>query len=282
MQQEKPGSRNLARIRLKAVISLAAFLAAVVLSAAGCASVPLVDEKAAASALERAKRLYQEGDFRGAKVAFQTYRSGQISPARLAEGYYWEGMCQLAQREFASAREKFGLSLEQEANGWLRSYVFCGLGESLMGLGEFEQARDAYVKALETSQEDIRLDHVLLRLATCTQRHNDWDEADRYLNRLLSELPGSPLADQAQEKLQYGKRRFFTVQVGAYAVGETARKRAAELKKQGLQAFVGQIKREGEELHCVWVGRYQNWQEANLAMQRIRGQGRIENAIVKP
>ena len=248
----------------------------------GCATVPIVDRTTAARALDRAKRLYQEGNFQAAKVAFQTYRGGQALPDRLAEAFYWEGMCLLAQRDFGPAREKLESALEQKIGGWLEVYILCALGESLMGLGEFADAQGAYSKAIEASPEDIRLDHVLLRIATCAQRRNNWEEADGFLKRLLSECVKSPLRDVAREKLQYGSRRFFTVQVGAFKTGEAARKRAAELKKQGLGAFVGQIERGGEQLHCVWIGRYENWREANLEMQRIRGLGRIENAIVKP
>jgi TolA-binding protein len=251
---------------------------------AGCASVPIVDKATAARAFEKGKSLYLQGDYTAARVKFQTYRGGQAEPARLAEGCYWEGMCLLAQREFEAARDKFKQGLKKKPGGWTETYVLCGLGESLMGLGQFEAAQEAYESALETSQVDIRLDHVLLRLATCGQRRGNWAEADSYLNRLLAELPESPLADQAKEKLQYGKRRFFTVQVGAFRTAEAARKRAGELKRQKLKPdpFVGQIERGGQKLYCVWLGRFDSWLEATLAMQRVRGQGQVENAIVKP
>jgi tetratricopeptide (TPR) repeat protein len=250
----------------------------------GCATVPIVDRATADRAFENGKRLYLQGNYQAARVKFQIYRSGQTQPAHLAEGSYWEGMCLLAQREFEAARRKFDETLEQKPSGWVRGYALCGLGESLMGLGEFSGAQEAYTKALDVSPDSIRLDHVLLRLATCAQRQGNWDEADGYLNRLLSELPESLLAGQAKEKLQYGKKRFFTVQVGAFKAAESARKRAGELRKQGLKpdAFVGQIERGGEKLYCVWMGRFESWLEANLAMQRIRGQGRVEHAIVKP
>ncbi len=248
----------------------------------GCATVPLVGEREASRALARAKRLYQEGDFQGAKVAFATFRSGQTRPGPLAEGYYWEGMCLLAQREFTGAREKFELAHRQNPGGWIAAYILSGLGGSLMGLREFTLAQEAYSKALKASPEDVRLDYVLLRIATCAQRLQQWEEADGYLMRLLSEMPESPLADQAREKLQYGKKRFFTVQVEAFKDAAAARKMAAQLKKLELDAFVGQIERGGEQLHCVWIGRFESWEEATLAMQRIRGQGGIENAIVKP
>jgi len=248
----------------------------------GCRNLPPVDEAMAVRSLARAKVLYQEGNFQAAKVAFQTYRSGQTDRRPRAEGYYWEGMCHLAQREFAAARQKFDLAARESPDGWLKAYVLCGLGEAFMGLGDFAAAQDAFTGALAASSQDIRLDHVLLRLATCAQRQNQWDTATTYLNRLLGEIPQSPLLDQAKEKLQYNKRRFFTVQVGAYKNEQAARKRAAELKTQEMHPFVGQIQRGNETLYCVWVGRFDSWEEANLHMQKIRGMGRIEDAIVKP
>jgi tetratricopeptide (TPR) repeat protein len=248
----------------------------------GCNSAPIVDDITAGDAFEKAKRRYIEGDYGAAQVAFQTFRNGQTNPAKIAEGYYWEGMCLLAQREFADARAKLELGLKKNPEGWLRAYTLSSLGESLIGLGMFTEARKAYLEALESAGDDIRLDHVLLRLATCAQRLNQWEEAEQYLNRLLSDAPGSRFADQAKEKLQYGKKRFFTVQIGAYKEPEAARARAAELKKDGLEPFVGQIERSGETLHCVWIGKYDKWEDAILAMQRIRGQVQVEDAIVKP
>jgi tetratricopeptide (TPR) repeat protein len=191
-------------------------------------------------------------------------------------------MCLLAQREFESARENFKAGLEEKPEGWVKAYLLCALGESLTGLGHFAEAGESFAAALEESAQDIRLDHVLLRLATCAQREKKWSEAEKHLNRLLSELPLSPLADQAREKLQYSKSRFFTVQVGAFKTQAAAMRRTDELKTQGLHPFISEIERKGGRLHCVCIGRFDSWEKANIEMQKIRGQGRIENAIVKP
>ncbi len=250
--------------------------------AAGCAVVEPVDSAVADRAFGRAKELYQDGDFQAAGLAFQTFRGGQTEPDRKAEGYYWEGMCLLAQREFEAARGKLEAGLGEKPGGWVKAYLLCALGESLTGLGLFGEAGKQFAAVLETSSEDIRLDHVLLRLATCAQREQKWSEAEAYLNHLLSELPRSPLADQAREKLQYSKSRFFTVQVGAFKTEAAALKCTDELKAQGLHPFVSRIERGGGHLHCVCIGRFESWEKANLEMQRIRGQGRIETAIVKP
>jgi tetratricopeptide (TPR) repeat protein len=258
------------------------FVPVCILLAAGCAAIEPVDSAAADRAYGRAKELYQDGDFQAARLAFQTFRSGQTEPDRRAEGYYWEGMCLLAQREFESARGRFEDGLKEKPEGWAKAYLLCALGESLTGLGLFGEAGKSFAVALEESAEDIRLDHVLLRLATCAQREKKWSEAETYLNRLLSELPRSPLADQAKEKLQYSRSRFFTVQVGAFKTQAAALRRTNELKAQGLHPFVSSIERGGGQLHCVCIGRFESWEKANIEMQRIRGQGRIENAIVKP
>jgi len=264
------------------MLRLSLIFAFLLLVLAGCESAPIIDEAAASRALDRGKMRYQEGDFQSAAVAFSMYRSGQTEPAKLAEGFYWEGMSLLAQREFGPAKESFARAAGQEPGGWLAGYIYCGLGNALMGLGEFEEARAAYAKALDAPGDDIRLDLVLLRLATCAQRSGAWEDAEKYLEKLIAELPGSTLVGQAKEKMQYGKRRFFTIQVGAFKAEESALKEAAAMKKQGLKAFVAQIERGGEMLHCVWVGRFDSWEQANLEMQRIRGQTGIENAIVKP
>lgn len=258
------------------------FIAGCILVLCGCVTTPLPDPVMAARSLQRAKQLYLDGNYKAANVAFQEYRAHVAGPQRRAQGYYWEGMCWLAQRDFARARERFEFAMEQEPRGWLRGYVLCELGEALMGLGDFAAARESYREALETSPRDIRLDHVLLRIATCAQRLNEWDLAGGYLNKLLREVPGSRLADQAKEKLQYNKGRFFTVQVAAFRSREAARERATQLRSRELRPFIGQIERGGEKIYCVWIGRFESWKEANLEMQRIRGMGRIENAIVKP
>jgi TolA-binding protein len=263
-------------LRLKAFVLVSA------IAAIGCAAVETVDSAAAERSYRRAKELYQDGDYQAARLAFQTFRQGQAEPARRAEGYYWEGMCLLAQREFEAAHDKFQAGLKDKPEGWVKAYLLCALGESLTGLGRFGEAGAAFSEALAASTDDIRLDHVLLRLAVCAQRENKWTEAETYLNRMLAELPRSPLADQAREKLQYSKGRFFTVQVGAYKTEAAAVRYSQELKNHGLHPFVSQIERGGEPLYCVCIGRFESWEKANLEMQRIRGQGRIENAIVKP
>lgn len=264
------------------MLRLKAFVLVLAIAAAGCAVVETVDGAAAERSYGRAKELYQDGDYQAARLAFQTFRQGQTESGRIAEGCYWEGMCLLALREFESARGKFEAGLKEKPEGWVKAYLLCALGESLTGLGRFGDAGGVFSEALAVSTDDIRLDHVLLRLAVCAQRENKWSEAETYLNRLLAELPRSPLADQATEKLQYSKGRFFTVQVGAYKTEAAAVRHSQELKNNGLHPFVSQIERRGEPLYCVCIGRFESWEKANMEMQRIRGQGRIENAIVKP
>jgi tetratricopeptide (TPR) repeat protein len=231
----------------------------------------------------RGEVAYLKGEYIEASGAFSDYVRRQTNPAAIAEGLYWQGMCRLARREFETAAELFEKSISQQAaEKWVVAYALSGLGAAHMGRGKFDDASSAYIRALETGEDTVRRDEVLFRLGLCFQRTGQWEKAEGTFSRVLKEMPDSQFAEQALEQINYGKDKVFSVQVGAYEGEQAAAKRVAQLNEMGLEAYVRKIVRAGKPLYCVRIGKFSDWAEANVNLNRLRGMERIDDAIVKP
>jgi tetratricopeptide (TPR) repeat protein len=248
----------------------------------GCTTVVVLPVEHDAE-FRRGEAAYLKGEYTEASGAFSDYVRRQTNPAAIAEGLYWQGMCRLARREFGTAAELFEKSLsEQAAEKWVIASALSGLGAAHMGRGKFDAASKAYTRAFETGGDDIRRDEVLFRLGLCFQRTGQWEKAEANFSRVLKEMPDSQFAEQALEQIDYGRDKVFCVQVGAYEGEQAAAKRVAQLNEMGLEAYVKKIVRAGKPLYCVRIGKFSEWAEANVELNRLRGMERIDDAIVKP
>ncbi|MFH1421418.1 MAG: tetratricopeptide repeat protein [Planctomycetota bacterium] len=226
---------------------------------------------------------YLRGNYPEAQYCFYNYTEQQTNPAAIAEGLYWQGMCFLARKDFKKAADHFERALSQNAGEkWVLTYSLCGLGTAYMGTAKYEDASKALLKAIETGEDEIQKDEIFFRLGVCYQRISQWDNAEKYFMLVLTETPDSRIVQQAEERLEYGKDRFFSIQIGAYENRQTAEKKVSELKNIGQEAYIREVTREGKKIQCVRIGKYSDWSNANMELHRLRGIERIDDAIVVP
>ncbi len=115
-------------------------------------------------------------------------------------------------------------------------------------------------------------DGTLYLWGVCAMQLDHLEEGRAALQRLTSQYPSSPWRAQAQELLQLGAF-YYCVQVGSFSSEQNARKLAAEIKKRGYAAEVGEGVLGGKIFYRVRVGRFGSRPEAERELERLKQDG---------
>jgi tetratricopeptide (TPR) repeat protein len=225
---------------------------------------------------------YLAGNFREAKAFFSRYLEAGADSVGRPRANYWLGRCALSLKDYDEALTFLSNAIEETGENWVKGSSLAGQGIALMYLGNYSSARDAFNAALDTSPGKIRTDHVLLKLATANFRDGRWNEASAALERLFAECASSPLLDHVNELRQYVADRKFVIQVGAYALRNSAEKQKKGLVAKGQACRVRRIIRSGKPLYVVLVGSFPTYEEAAFEAQRLTAKRYVRDAVVKP
>lgn len=185
---------------------------------------------------------------------------------------YLQGVSALKLRDFDLARSSLGRLLEDHPQSTWAGQAWLALGDSWEASGNDPQALDGYGRVLrESAAEDLH-PQAALRLGKVQRRMGVWQGAKETLESVAARWPETPEGAQAREFLAGGDF-YFTVQVGAFVSRSNALKLAAELKRRGYDAEVGETAMQGRIFHRVRVGRFLTKQEAEEMARRLQGDG---------
>jgi cell division septation protein DedD len=112
---------------------------------------------------------------------------------------------------------------------------------------------------------------LLLRLAQCNLKQGKWEEGNKYLARLRNEFPSSMEA-QMSEPLS-STDEFFCVQAGSFTDQDNAEAFAADLRKEGYDAYVSGVSVDNKTLFRVRVGECETRTEAEELKARMDASG---------
>lgn len=118
-----------------------------------------------------------------------------------------------------------------------------------------------------------RLDNmslVLLRLAQISSRQGEWEEKQKYLERVKGKYPSSSEMKFVDILESYGD--FFTIQIGAFSQEKNALSLVGELGK-GYQVCVVKDTKGSYPLYKVRVGKYKDRRNAQKASLKLINEG---------
>jgi len=205
------------------------------------------------------KQLLSE-NYTGAVRGYSRYLSAHGKGREAADAYYGRGMAHYALKEYSLARLDFERCLKNQPSKEIRAIALLRLAECAMIQEDFAAAEKAYKTILKEAPDAFGEDEILYRLGIACLRQAHWDDAEKYLGRLIREFPHSPRRTLAQEKMP-GVERYFSVQVAAYTKRSVAEQTKEKLRRKGFDAFIQIVTRDGQTYYCVRSGKFQYWSQ---------------------
>ncbi|KPK76636.1 MAG: hypothetical protein AMJ79_06030 [Phycisphaerae bacterium SM23_30] len=151
------------------------------------------------------------------------------------------------------------------------------LAQYYFGEKQFEKAVPLYQSALDKMPDEPPQDEVLYYLADSLQRLGRWRLADRYLARCFDDFPDSKWAPQARRR--FGGRTW-RLQWAVYEKLDQAIEMVAQLAKSGQSSDWSPLRSNGNLLYVVRSGRYDNYAQAQDALEQTRNEPRPAAIVI--
>jgi tetratricopeptide (TPR) repeat protein len=242
------------------------------LLAAGCQPQP---QTSGEQLLRAADASYRQGDYQETvrqAGAFITQHGGAEA---IGEAHYLRGLAYARLRDRTRAKLDFEQALNRARRSDLRPLARVSLGNLYFENWQLAQAARLYEQTVAGLPDQPPKAEVLYRLGLCHARLGNWERARGYFSRALHLFADSDVAPAAR---RYVAASGFTVQCGAFADWQNARRQVEMLKQQGLAAE--QRMDTHGVYHLVQVGRYRTYEDARAALARVRGY--VADAIIVP
>jgi tetratricopeptide (TPR) repeat protein len=151
--------------------------------------------------------------------------------------------------------------------------------------GLYQSARGLYKQTLRKNPQSQLTQKSLYGVGLCFEATSQADSANTYFRKCISESPGSAIATmarndlesrpdedtkQAQESLSQSNPVQYAVQVGAFSQQTNALMRKAFFEREGFQVQLRQKQKDGTLYYLVWLGSFDNPEEARTFSAQIQ------------
>ncbi|MCX7703959.1 MAG: tetratricopeptide repeat protein [Planctomycetota bacterium] len=200
-----------------------------------------------------------------------------------AESYYWLGRSLLGEGEYQEARKAFSKAASLYEDTYMKAQALFGEANASYFDGDYEAAAESYRKLSQSYPDKVPSEEVLVRWGKACQRAGLWDDASEVFKRLYREAATTDRIEFAEEGLRFCELRSFVIQVGVFENNISAQEVLERMVKLGYNdSRIEKLSRGGKSVFAVWVGSFSTYREACVALSRIRGAHQIEDALVKP
>jgi tetratricopeptide (TPR) repeat protein len=247
---------------------IAFVLLALALAPAGCAGGERRADRPDHPLLVRGEQAYLAGDRDAALVSYRGYTNGFAGGPWASDAFYFQGVILLEKGEARLAEAAFAEAIRTPRNRYVAAQAQIGLGDCYFAEDRFDEAIAGYQRALDLHAPDARLDYCLYRLAAARQRRGEWASARTCYELLIRDFPRSVLVPRTQQRLEYPDQAYH-IQVGAFTDAESAQNLRGYVESKGVAAKVVRTS-AGESPFLVWVGTYQSYDQARVAMADVQ------------
>jgi tetratricopeptide (TPR) repeat protein len=190
------------------------------------------------------------------------------NPAQRAEAQYYYGLAQLRLGQYADARGAFQSVMGTHPSQDIYDKAALSLIEGFYLDGFYVDALDTANQLLKKSPYSSFLSLIYLKLAGADLKLMRWEDADKYLNKIIDEFPKSPEAPVAKQLLE--EKQYFAVQVGSFLNKGRAFALINDLKGSGQYAYVVEITAsDGQKYYRVRVGQMSSLESAEALKKRL-------------
>jgi|GEM_PF-3363858 len=244
----------------------------------GCNSVPTTSDRIAGS-IEEGKIAFLRGEYEKSSAIFRY----AVETEGSATAHYWLARSLLAEGKYQDARKEFLAVVESSDDSYIKAQALRGAADSAYFDGDYESAVEHYRELVQRYSDKVYSEEVLIRWGKSCQRAGLWDDAASVFKKLRQRAPTANEIEIAEEGLKFCSLRCFVIQVGVFENKFSAEEVLERMKKLGYNdARIEELRRGGEPVFAVWVGRFETYRSACVALSRVRGVHQVEDAIVKP
>ena len=184
------------------------------------------------------------------------------------EAQYYYGLAQLRLGQYADARSAFQSVMDAHPSQDVYDKSALSLIEGFYMAGFYTDALDAANQLYKKSPHSSFLSLIYLKIAGADLKLMRWEDANLYLNKILSEFPQSPEAPVAKQLLD--EKQYFAVQVGSFLDKSRALALIDDLKGSGQYAYVVETNApDGQTYYRVRVGQMSSLNDAEDLKKRL-------------
>jgi outer membrane protein assembly factor BamD (BamD/ComL family) len=221
--------------------------------------------------LDTAKAYFLKGDYASVINECENILATAGSSSELEELYYILALSYMKQGNLLRASDIFEIILKEFKDSKFREKALMGLGDVSFLKLDYDNAQNQYKQVLEVNPNSKLKSIVLFRLAQCSIKKGNWQEAKGYLDALKKDYPLSFEARLAKDLAQHGA--YFTIQVGAFSKTTNANNLCAGLNDKGYPAYVQEVESEQAKTFRVRVGKLATLAQAKELEKKLIDDG---------
>ena len=227
-------------------------------------------DRSAVIIINKARQCYNRQDYSLALKQLTALLNNDLSPKVQAEVYYLRG---LAYRELAGtyldlAYKDLNLAVRYTADPRLSALANMALGHICFEKDppDSVQAILYYEDSLQAQAEDIPLDVIYYRLGVSLQRVGQWNQAQKYFTRCVSECSSSKYTLLAEKQKDCD---HYSLLADTFVSMERASETQDKLKQQNWPARIEKISIKDVDSFLVLVGNYQTYLSAEQNLREL-------------
>ena len=184
------------------------------------------------------------------------------------EAQYYYGLAQLRLGQYEDARNAFQAVMDAHPSQDTYDKAALSLTEGYYMAGLYNDALDTSYKLLKNSPHSSFLSLIYLKVAGADLKLMRWEDAGKYLNKIVSEFPQSPESSVARQLLE--EKQYFAVQVGSFLDKGRAIALIDDLKGAGQYSYVVETNApDGQKFYRVRVGQMSSLKDAQDLKKRL-------------
>ena len=190
------------------------------------------------------------------------------NPAERGEAQYYYGLAQLRLGQYVDARSAFQSVMDTNPSQDIYDKSALSLIEGFYMEGLYTDALDTANQLLKKSPYSSFLSLIYFKIAGADLKLMRWEDANKYLNKIISEFPSSPEAPIAKQLLE--EKQYFAVQVGSFLDKGRALTLIDDLKGSGQYSYVIETTSpDGQKYYRVRVGQMSSLNDAEDLKKRL-------------
>lgn len=178
-----------------------------------------------------------------------------------AQAQYYYGLAQLRLGQYADARNAFQAVMDAHPSQDTYDKAALSLIEGYYMEGSYTDALSTANQLLKKSPYSSFLSLIYFKIAGADLKLMRWEDANKYLTKIVNEFPKSPEAPVSRQLLE--EKQYFAVQVGSFLDKGRALTLIDDLKGNGQYAYVVETTAsDGQKYYRVRVGQMSSLTEA--------------------
>lgn len=191
------------------------------------------------------------------------------------------GMAHLALKDYPAAKSKFELLATQAGLDSYKQEGLVGLGDSYLGMKNYEQALIAYDRYLNAFPNGKHTNHILNQKVQMFSAQGSKEAALQAMHQLATRFPDSFEAETIKEQLSSDHASDkYTIQVGSFSEKRYALKLEKRLRKKGYNAYHLTTRRQNDLFTQVRVGHYTTRSFAQSIAEKLKMNENLPFVIV--